>query len=98
MKYLSELEIFENYKIISYNRKIEVGLLMEESTVHMRIHQLKTRVNNFLEIVGKDLFYSIVEKKLKERTDLPYKYMNFNEMQMKYFMQPNTIKSIYARQ
>ncbi len=98
MKYLAELELFENYKIVSFNRKIDLSSLKDESTLHLKIHQQKMKVTNFLDILGKDLFYNIVEKKFKNRPDIPFKYTNFNETQLKYLSNQDTIKNIYARQ
>ena len=62
------------------------------------MHQQKNRIMNFIDVVGKDLFYNINDKKLKNRSDIYYKYITFNETQMKYFIQQNTIKNIYFRQ
>jgi hypothetical protein len=96
-KYLAEIELVENYKIISYHRLFDSSKITGiENTDTLNFYNQKMKVNGYFASVGRELFYYILDKKIKGRNTVLQKLNTFNES-IKYLNKTKMVKNIYIR-
>lgn len=96
-KYLAEIELVENFKIISYHRLFDSSIITgNENMDNLKIYNLKIRTNGYISSIGREMFYYILDKKTKGRDTVLQKLNTFKES-IKYINKTKMVKNIYIR-
>ena len=97
MKLLAEIDLIENYNIVSFHRLIDTSIVTwNENVDNINYYKLKNKINSYLGSIGKEQFYNILNKKNKNRNTSQTKFVSFKES-IKFINKSNYAKIIYQR-
>jgi len=95
-----ELELLENHKIIVFNTSLDLNQLFEtvdETKFNMHLMKMKSRVNVFINKLGREFFFNILDRKFQQREFIEKKYHTFLETQINISTKGHTVKRIMSR-
>jgi hypothetical protein len=99
MKYMQEIDLFENHQILTFNSILDPEpILSSAESVNISLYECRNKVKNYLSRVNKEFFYSILDKKNKNRNNILTRYSTFIDNHIKYSSKPQFIQSILLRQ
>ena len=100
-KYMSELNLFKDEKIIVknslFNAKSVINTLDTNKTEKAILHEMTKQIEDIKVKLAKEFFYSIIEKKNKNRNNTLNRYNTFIEGKIKFLKKPTIIKNVCAR-
>lgn len=99
MKYMQEIDLLENYQVLTFNSILDPGpILSSAESINISLYECRNKVKNYLSRVSKEFFYSILDKKNKNRNNILTRYNTFIDNHIKYSSKPQFIQSILLRQ
>ena len=100
-KYMSELNLFKDEKIVVknslFNAKSVINTLDTNKTEKAILHEMTKQIEDIKQKLAKEFFYSIIEKKNKNRNNTLNRYNTFIESKIKFLKKPTVIKHVCAR-
>lgn len=95
-----ELDLLENNRLIIFNSSLGLDQLfdnLEESKFNTHILRMRSKVNMFINKLGREFFYNIIDRKFQQREFIEKKYHSFLEGQINISSKGYTTKRTLSR-
>jgi len=95
-----ELELLEFNKILVFNSSIDLTYLFEnlqDSKLNTHLFRMRSKVNIYLNKLGKEFFFNILDRKFQQREFIEKKYKAFLDNQINISSKTKTVKKILSR-
>jgi hypothetical protein len=97
---MCELDLLENHKIVIFNSSLDLNQIfenLEDSKLNTYLMRLRSKANMFINKLGREFFFNILDRKFQQREFIEKKYHAFLDNQISISSKGYTVKRILSR-